>query len=99
MRMGCGRPLPKRTDATPGDQRSVPVDGPSVPGPLWRGGNGASTRDRILDQLVAFGGGTPMPEVKGRDEMVTARGIHGGIGGDNGCRRCRNSSVSMVKSQ
>ncbi len=36
---------------------------------------------------------------KGRDEMVIARGIHGGIGGDNGCRRCRNSSVSMVKSQ
>src|SRR5262252_5152405 len=32
-------------------QRSVPVDGPSVPGPLRRGGDGASARDRILDQL------------------------------------------------
>jgi len=32
------------------DQRSVPVDGPSLPGPLWRGGDGRA----------AFVGGSPL---------------------------------------
>src|SRR6516225_7586455 len=47
-----------------GHQRSLPVDEPSVPGPLWGGSDGPSARDRILDQLVVFGGITPLPEVK-----------------------------------
>ena len=82
-----------------GHQRSLLMDGPFVPESFLRGGDGASAWDRILDQLVVFGGITPLAEVKDPDEMVIVRGTHGGIGGDNGCRRCRNSSVSMVKSQ
>ena len=81
-----------------GHQRSVALDGPSVPGSLWRGGDGAS---RWIEYSISlsFWWDHTTARGKGRDEMVIVRGTHGGIGGDNGCRRCRNSSVSMVKSQ
>jgi putative transposase len=61
--MGCGQLFPKRTGATPGHQRSVPVGGPSVPGPLWRGGDGraAFVGGRALHRSQSGGRGVGEP--------------------------------------
>jgi hypothetical protein len=39
-RLGRGRSLPRRAGAIPRRSALVPMDGPSVPGSLWRGGDG-----------------------------------------------------------
>src|SRR5690242_6596320 len=58
-----------------GDQRSVPVDGPSLPGSLWRGGDGraASVGGGALHRAQAGGRGTGEP-CRGHGRAARGRG-------------------------